>query len=95
MGIPRGRADPAAGRLSKIARDPDALEAFYRRHVALVTRFVARRVADPHMIADLTAEVFLAVISSAHTYRPGRGPQAAWLYGIARNVIAGKPPQRR
>jgi RNA polymerase sigma-70 factor (ECF subfamily) len=90
MSIPRGRADPAAGPLSKIAHDPAALEAFYRQHVALVTRFVARRVADPHMIADLTAEVFLAVISSAHTYSPSRGPQAAWLYGIARNVIAGE-----
>ena len=88
MGIPGGRADPAAGRLSEIARDPAALEAFYRQHVVLVTRFVARRVADPHLVADLTAEVFVAAISSAHTYRPSRGPQAAWLYGIARNVIA-------
>jgi RNA polymerase sigma-70 factor (ECF subfamily) len=41
-------------------------------------------------VADLTAEVFLAVIDSAHTYRPGRGTQLAWLYGIARNVIAGE-----
>jgi RNA polymerase sigma factor (sigma-70 family) len=88
MGIPRDRADPAAGPLSKIAYDPDTLEAFYRQHVALVTRFVARRVADPHMVADLTAQVFVAAIGSAHTYHPSRGPQAAWLYGIARNVIA-------
>jgi RNA polymerase sigma factor (sigma-70 family) len=84
MGIPRDRAGP----LSKIAYDPDALEAFYRQHVALVTRFVARRVADPHLVADLTAQVFVAVIGSAHNYRPSQGPQAAWLYGIARNVIA-------
>jgi RNA polymerase sigma factor (sigma-70 family) len=88
MGIPRDRADPEAGPLSKIAYDPDALEAFYRQHVALVTSFVARRVADPHVVADLTAQVFVAVIGSAHSYRPSRGPQAAWLYGIARNVIA-------
>src|ERR1700746_3163666 len=88
MGIPRGRAGPVPGPLSKIACDPDALEAFYRQHVALVTRFVSRRVADPHVVADLTAQVFVAVIGSAHTYRPNRGPQAAWLYGIARNVIA-------
>jgi len=76
--------------LSRIARDPAAFEVFYRRHVATVTRFVARRVADPHAVADLTAEVFLAAIGSAHTYRPGRGTQPAWLYGIARNVIAGE-----
>lgn len=81
MGAARGWADPGAAALSEIAYDPGALEAFYRQHVALVTRFVARRVADPHVVADLTAEVFVAVIDSAHTYRPGRGPQTAWLYG--------------
>lgn len=30
-----------------IGRDPDAFEAFYRRHVREVERFVARRVNDP------------------------------------------------
>jgi RNA polymerase sigma-70 factor (ECF subfamily) len=75
---------------ARIAYDPDAFASFYREHVTAVTHFVARRVADPHTVADLTAEVFLAVIGSAHTYRPGRGTQVAWLYGIARNVIAGE-----
>ena len=77
----------AAG-LSRIARDPAAFETFYRRHVAAVTRFLTRRVADPQQVADLTADVFLAVIGSAHTYQPGRGSELAWLYGIARNVLA-------
>ncbi|HEY7143082.1 MAG TPA: RNA polymerase sigma factor [Streptosporangiaceae bacterium] len=90
MSIPGGRANLAAGPLSGITRDPAAFEAFYRQHVALITRFVARRVADPQGVADLTAEVFLAAIGSAHAYRPSRGSQAAWLYGIARNVIAGE-----
>ncbi len=86
---------PGAGRreavpLSRVAHDPAAFEAFYRQYVTLVTRFVARRVADPHAVADLTAEVFLAVVGSAHAYRPARGQQEAWLYGIARNVIAGE-----
>src|SRR6266496_5448669 len=66
----------------------DVCSSDLRQNVTLVMRFVARRVADPHAIADLTAEVFLAVIGSAHTYRPSRGSQLAWLYGIARNVIA-------
>jgi len=91
-----GTADPGGhgrrrpGPLARIGHDPDALEAFYTEHVTAVTRFVARRVADPHTVADLTAEVFLAVIDSAHSYRPSRGTQLAWLYGIARNVIAGE-----
>jgi len=80
-------ADPGNG-LSGIARDPEAFAAFYRRHVEAVNRFVARRVDDPHTAADLTAEVFLAVIDSAHTYRPGAGSERGWLYGVARNVLA-------
>ena len=71
-------------------RDPELFEEFYRRHVDAMTSFVARRVADPHTVADLTAEIFLAVLDSAHTYRPGRGSETAWLYGIARNVVAGE-----
>ena len=74
--------------LRNIGRDPDAFEAFYRRHVEAVQRFVARRVTDAHRAADLTAEVFVAVIESADTYRPGRGDPVAWLYGVARNVVA-------
>jgi RNA polymerase sigma-70 factor (ECF subfamily) len=48
-----------------IDRDPDAFEAFYRAHIELVRRFVARRVSDPHLAADLTADVFLAAIDAA------------------------------
>jgi RNA polymerase sigma-70 factor (ECF subfamily) len=69
-------------------RDPELFERFYRRYVDAVTRFMARRVGDPHTVADLTAETFLAVLDSAHTFRPGRGSEIAWLYGIARNVVS-------
>ncbi|MEV4471744.1 RNA polymerase sigma factor [Nonomuraea sp. NPDC049504] len=72
----------------RLNEDPGAFEAFYRRHVDAVQRFVVRRVSDPHLAADLTADVFLAVLDSAHTYRAGRGSEAAWLYGIARNVVS-------
>ncbi|GGO68720.1 RNA polymerase sigma factor [Nonomuraea cavernae] len=68
--------------------DPAALEAFYRRHIDAVLRFVARRVSDSHLAADLTADVFLAAVDSAHTYRAGRGSELGWLYGVARNVVA-------
>jgi len=53
-----------------------------------VTRFVTRRVADPQLAADLTAEVFLAVIEAAAGYRGSYGGPRTWLFGIARNVIA-------
>jgi RNA polymerase sigma-70 factor (ECF subfamily) len=83
MRNPTATAEPA-----RIADDPDALEAFYREHVEAVQRFVARRVRDPYLAADLTADVFLAAIDAAHTYRPSRGTPRAWLYGVARHVVA-------
>jgi RNA polymerase sigma-70 factor (ECF subfamily) len=74
--------------LALIAHDPAAFERFYREHVEDVQRFVARRLGDPQLAADLTAEVFLAAISAAATYRAGRGAPGAWLFGIARNVVS-------
>jgi len=70
-----------------IGDDPDAFEAFYREHLEAVQRFIARRVSDPHLAADLTADVFLAAIDAASSYRADRGSPAGWLMGIARNVV--------
>jgi len=71
-----------------IGTDPDLFEAFYREHVEDLQRFVARRVGNREQAADLTAEIFLAAIESAHRYRPRRGAPKAWLYGIARVLVA-------
>jgi len=76
--------------VQELTSDPDAFERFYRQHVAAVQRFVARRVDDPYLAADLTADVFVAVIESAGSYRRSRGEPVAWLFGIARNVVAGE-----
>jgi RNA polymerase sigma factor (sigma-70 family) len=77
----------------QVGRDPVAFEAFYRRHVDAVNRFVVRRVTDPYTAADLTAEVFLAAITSARSGQVFSGDPLAWLYGVARNVVAAE--QRR
>lgn len=71
-----------------IATDPDIFETFYREHVDGIQGFVTRRTGNPEHAADLTAEVFLAAIGAAHRYRPARGAPKAWLYGIARTVVA-------
>ena len=77
-------ADP----LTSIGHDPQAFESFYRAHVEDVLRFIARRVHDPQLAADLTADVFLAAIEAAPRYRAARGAPRAWLFGIARNVVS-------
>src|SRR5215203_1174753 len=71
-----------------IGTDPALFEAFYREHVEGVQRFVARRVGDRQRAADLTAEIFLAAIDSAARFRRDGGTPKAWLYGIARIVVA-------
>jgi RNA polymerase sigma factor (sigma-70 family) len=77
-----------ASELPRIAQDPEILAAFYREHVEAVEQFVARRVSDPYLVADLTADVFVAAIDAADSYRPERGTPVAWLFGVARNVVA-------
>lgn len=71
-----------------IGTDPAAFTEFYRAHFGEVTRFVTRRVADPQLAADLTADVFLAAIEASARYRGAVGGPRTWLFGIARNVIA-------
>jgi RNA polymerase sigma factor (sigma-70 family) len=74
--------------VADIGHDSNALDAFYRAHIEQVERFVARRVTSPQDAADLTADVFIAAIESCHRYRTDRGTPSAWLYGIARNLVA-------
>jgi RNA polymerase sigma-70 factor, ECF subfamily len=50
-----------------------------------LTRFLRRRIADPHELEDVYQEVFLAIFEARHTYEPGR-PLAPWLFAIARNI---------
>jgi RNA polymerase sigma-70 factor (ECF subfamily) len=81
--------------MARVAQSPEAFEEFYRGHVRDVSRFIARRVDDPHLVADLTADVFLAVIESAHTYRPERGSLIGWVFGVAHRVLAAERRRAR
>ena len=71
--------------LESLEARPRALETFYRRHVAEVTRFLARRCQSPEDVADAVSTTFLAVIQSARTFDPSRGSPRDWLFSIARN----------
>jgi DNA-directed RNA polymerase specialized sigma24 family protein len=75
--------------LPLIGIDADIFDVFYREHIGGVEGFVARRIGDRERAADLTAEIFLAAIDSAHRYRPALGTPRAWLLGIARILVAG------
>jgi RNA polymerase sigma-70 factor (ECF subfamily) len=68
------------------AGDDEAFAAFYRRHLDGVVAYLRRRVAEPEVAFDLTAETFAAAVAGAGSWR-GEGDPAAWLYGIARNKL--------
>jgi RNA polymerase sigma factor (sigma-70 family) len=61
--------------------------AFYERHVSLVTAYLGRRVARPDLVFDLVAETFARALAHRDQYDAERGPPAAWLLGIARNLL--------
>jgi RNA polymerase sigma factor (sigma-70 family) len=63
-------------------------ERLYRANVAAVTAYFARRSADPHVVADLTADTFVAVITGFASFDPRKGTARAWVFGIARRVYA-------
>lgn len=63
-------------------------ERIYRSNVEAVTAYFARRSADPHVVADLTADTFVAVITQFGSFDPRKGTARAWVFGIARHVYA-------
>jgi RNA polymerase sigma-70 factor (ECF subfamily) len=81
--------------LTATASRPDAFGEFYARHERAVLAFMLRRTGEPELAADLAAEAFAAALVAVRRYRPGEAPAAAWLYGIARNVLLRSFKRRR
>ena len=63
-------------------------EGLYRANVDAVTAYFARRTADAQLVADLTADTFVAVITGFGSFDPRKGSVRAWVFGIARHVYA-------
>ncbi|MHB1571591.1 MAG: RNA polymerase sigma factor [Solirubrobacteraceae bacterium] len=83
----RGRWSDAQLLAGVAACDERAFSAFYRRYLATVVGWCLRRTGDPELAADLTAEVFAAVLVAAARYEPTHESATGWLLGIARNVL--------
>jgi RNA polymerase sigma-70 factor (ECF subfamily) len=60
---------------------------FYRRHQGLVYRFALQMSGKVEIAEEVTQDVFLAVMRSGGRYECERGTVAAFLYGIARNLV--------
>jgi RNA polymerase sigma-70 factor (ECF subfamily) len=85
MSIARRATD--AELLAAAPDDLAAYEAFYRSHVRRVTAFAAKRCSCAEDVADVVAVTFVRLLDAARRYDPARGEPAAFVFGIAANVI--------
>jgi RNA polymerase sigma-70 factor, ECF subfamily len=67
--------------------DETAFLEFYRRHQGLVYRFALQMSGKTEIAEEVTQEVFMVVMASGARYDSERGSVAAYLYGIARNIV--------
>lgn len=70
------------------AGDVAAFAEVYDRYQPLVYRYVFYRVGDTPVAEDLTAEVFVRVVEKIDRFVYRGQPLLAWLYAIARNLVA-------
>lgn len=66
--------------------NPRAFAPLYEQHVDRIYRYCYFRLGNSQAAEDATSEVFLKAMAALPRYRPG--VFAAWLYTIARNVVA-------
>jgi len=67
--------------------DRVAFDSLYERYARPVYGFALRRLRDRGQAEDVAQETFASIWRSASSYRPDRGPGAAWLYAVARNAV--------
>ena len=67
----------------------DQFAVVYRTHARSILIFLARRTYDPETALDLTAETFAQAFEGRRRCRGKTDEEvAAWLFGIARHVLA-------
>ncbi|HEY3139928.1 MAG TPA: sigma-70 family RNA polymerase sigma factor [Acidimicrobiales bacterium] len=81
------RADDDAALLVAAATDGAAFETFYRRYVRRVTGFASGRCSCAEDVADVVAETFVRLLHRADRYDSTRAEPAAFVLGIAANVV--------
>ena len=68
--------------------DTEACTELYDRHYDAVYRYCYCRVSDVGLAQDLTSEVFVRMVDKLDTFKVRGRPFLAWLYTIARNLVA-------
>ena len=68
--------------------DPAAFGQLYELYVDKIYNYIYYRVGNHHEAEDLTAKVFHRALNHIPHYNDRGVPFAAWLYRIARNLVA-------
>src|SRR5688572_12963934 len=68
--------------------DATAAEQLYERHGAALLRFAAAMLASRQAAEDVVHDTFVELLKRPERFDAGRGPLAAYLYGIARHRLA-------
>ena len=90
MSTQEARREPGDEELLRQARAGDAqsFESVYRRQYPVVLTFLAKRVGQPELAADLLAETFAALfVLVGDPQRPLPESAVAWLLLTARNLL--------
>ncbi len=72
----------------KASTDPTALAALYDVYFPRVHKYILYRVQDIQLTDDLVSQTFEKMLTGIGRFHPQQAPFKAWLFGIARHVIA-------
>jgi RNA polymerase sigma-70 factor (ECF subfamily) len=91
---PPGSAEESDAILvSRALQDREAFAALYLRYVSELSRFCLLRLHDEDEARDATQQIFVQALAGLPRYRE-TGQFRAWLYTIARHVLANQARQR-
>jgi RNA polymerase sigma-70 factor (ECF subfamily) len=65
----------------------DDFDPLYRHYVKPIYAFVYRRTLVREIAEDIVSQAFMQALEKIRSYKSNKGPFAAWLYGIARNLV--------
>lgn len=74
--------------ISNLVSHAEQFTCLYETHLSQVLTYMSYRCDDESTAEDLTAQVFERVLNHLSTYKAGETPFEAWLFAIARNVVA-------
>jgi RNA polymerase sigma-70 factor (ECF subfamily) len=67
--------------------DPEEFTSIYRQNSSGIYRFAVHMSGNRTVAEEVTQETFLALIHNPGSFDPNRGTVAAFLYGVARNLV--------